>query len=32
MSKLQSLSNDEITNLGGLGEKTINEIKEFLGR
>ena len=32
MAKLQSLSNDEITNFGGLGEKTINEIKEFLGR
>jgi DNA-directed RNA polymerase subunit alpha len=31
-AKLQALTDDEITNLGGLGEKTINEIKEFLGR
>ena len=30
--KSTGLSDDEITNLSGLGEKTINEIKEFLNR
>ena len=29
---LQGLTNDEITNTGGLGEKTIAEILEVLGR
>jgi DNA-directed RNA polymerase subunit alpha len=32
LQALQSLSNAEISALGGLGEKTINEIMEFLGR
>ncbi len=32
MSALQALSNEEINNLSGLGEKTIKEIIEFLGR
>lgn len=32
LAKLKELSEDEISNLSGLGEKTINEIKEFLGR
>ncbi len=32
LEKLQTLSDDDIKNISGLGEKTINEILEFLGR
>jgi len=32
MSALQALNNEEINNLSGLGDKTIKEIIEFLGR
>ena len=32
MDALQALSNDEINNLSGLGDKTIKEILEFLNR
>ena len=32
MAALQALSNEEITNLSGLGDKTITEIIEFLKR
>jgi DNA-directed RNA polymerase subunit alpha len=32
MAALQALPNEEINNLSGLGEKTIKEILEFLGR
>lgn len=32
MTALQSLSNEQIGSLSGLGEKTVNEIIEFLGR
>jgi DNA-directed RNA polymerase subunit alpha len=32
MAALKGLSDDEINNLPGLGEKTIKEIKEFIGR
>ncbi|MFA5991701.1 MAG: DNA-directed RNA polymerase subunit alpha [Candidatus Doudnabacteria bacterium] len=32
MSALQALSTEEINNLSGLGDKTIKEILEFLGR
>ncbi len=32
MAELQALSNDDITNLSGLGDKTIKEIIDFLGR
>lgn len=32
LAKLSALSSEEISNLSGLGDKTINEIKEFLGR
>ncbi len=32
MAQLGALSSEEISNLSGLGEKTINEIIEFLGR
>lgn len=32
MAELQALSNEDITNLSGLGDKTIKEIIDFLGR
>src|ERR1051326_2187140 len=32
MAQLQGLSNEQIGGLSGLGEKTVNEIIEFLGR
>lgn len=32
LSQLKAMSDDEISNTGGLGEKTINEILDFLGR
>ena len=32
MAALQALTDEQIINLSGLGEKSINEIKEFLGR
>lgn len=32
MAALHALTDDQISNLSGLGEKTITEIKEFLGR
>jgi DNA-directed RNA polymerase subunit alpha len=32
MAALQKLTNEEISSLSGLGEKTVNEIIEFLGR
>ncbi len=32
MAQLSALTNDQISNLGGLGDKTIKEITEFLGR
>lgn len=32
MAKLQGLSSEDISNLSGLGDKTIKEILEFLGR
>lgn len=32
MAQLQAMTGDEISNLSGLGEKTITEIKEFLNR
>ncbi len=32
MEQLRAMSNDDISNTGGLGEKTIKEILEFLGR
>src|SRR3989338_3040538 len=32
MAALQAMTDEQISNLSGLGEKSINEIKEFLGR
>ena len=32
MAKLKAMSSEEISNLGGLGEKTIKEILEYLGK
>jgi DNA-directed RNA polymerase alpha subunit len=32
VQKLHSLSNEDIENIPGLGQKTISEIKTFLGR
>ncbi|MCL5774581.1 MAG: DNA-directed RNA polymerase subunit alpha [Patescibacteria group bacterium] len=32
LAALQALSNEDVANLSGLGEKTIKEITEFLGR
>src|SRR5206468_2691222 len=32
LDSLRALDNDQISNLGGLGDKTIKEIQEFLGR
>jgi hypothetical protein len=31
-AKLQGLNSEDISNLSGLGDKTIKEILEFLGR